>query len=195
MRVMRTDLHRPSAALLLPLLLLVAVLATGCGSGGDDDPASAGSSSDTPTGAADEQPAEHSADADADDRGDDGDVVDDPDAAAAALPTERRAVCAPYLEMVAALEDLDYAAGAEALAAEMAPLMKEWAAAVATQDRPPGMSEQMWEGVRSLAARVVALPDAPSLADLERVERDLTDAEREALEAGSRWLRRSCVAG
>lgn len=170
-----------AALLVLPVLALVG----GCSSSDDQDPAgptvtatgpeqtssaptaTTGASTDTSTGTS----ADPSTEADA-----------------------VEAVCAPYDALVAAVQQAAASStDPEAIAAEIAPVLKEFAAQVPDLEPPPGVSADTWAGIEALAARIVALPDAPSRAEIQAVMAQLTDQERSAFDDASAWLKENCA--
>lgn len=183
MAVMRFPVRTPFATL-VPLLLLVPVAAsTGACSSGTD----AEDSGPTVTATGPDRSTDSSTDDGPSDRS------DQPTSAETALPDAVTALCTPYAAMVEAVEDA--AAGTrdrEAIAAEIGPVMKEFAAQLPSLERPPGLSQATWQGVQALARRILELPDRPSNAEIEAVEGDLTEQERDALKTAADWLRTNC---
>jgi hypothetical protein len=112
--------------------------------------------------------------------------ADPPDAVAA--------VCAPYSAMVEAIQE---AAGkskdADAIAAEIGPVLKEFAAQVPDLEPPPGLPATTWQGVVALAAQIAQLPDQPTDAEIEAVEGQLSQEERAAVQDAFGWFQTNCA--
>lgn len=162
---------RPPFLSLAALLLLVPVLAFAGGCSGTDGDAGPSGPTVTATG-----PDETS----------DTAVVDEPD------PLTQ--VCAAYAAMVTAVRHAAASSSdPEEIAAEIAPVIKEFAAQVPALERPSGLPAATWSGIEALAARVVALPDAPSRAEIEAVVDDLTAEERSAFDDAAAWLKEHCA--
>lgn len=183
MKGMRLHL-RSHLATLVPLLLLLpaAVLTGGCSGDSDAD-------DDGPSVVAtgpDEQSTDESTDGTSD-------PTDEPTSTPPDLPDAVAAVCTPYAEMVSAIKE---AAGSttdrDAVAAAIGPVMKEFAAQVPDLRRPPGMSAATWGGVGVLAERILELPDEPTYAQIEGVEEQLSEDEREAVESARDWFLATC---
>jgi hypothetical protein len=203
--VRATDLRRASVALfLLPLLLLLGL--TGCGAddgdGGDaaSDEASASTSEASPSeGGSDDVDPDGPDDGDDGDDGDESDESADPDdgddapGGSRSIAPEDAPVCEPYLEMVTSLGQLDFSAKPDAVAAEMGPIMKEWAATVADAEQPPSMDDRAWDGLQTLTDRISDLPDEPTQADIEGVEDDLSDADEDNVDAAGQWFESTCA--
>ncbi|WP_183096144.1 hypothetical protein [Nocardioides stalactiti] len=185
---MRPRLRSPFASL-LPVLLMAALTATvgGCSRDAGTD---AGGPTVTATGPDESgSPTEGTVDAPTDAEG----TTDTP---SSDLPEAVSAVCEPYTVMVEAIQTAAVTgADPDEIAARIAPVMKEFAAEVAELDRPPGMPEEVWDGVEALAERILALPDRPSDAEIEAVERQLSPEERGAVEAAAGWFKDNCVLG
>ena len=102
-------------------------------------------------------------------------------------------MCGPYIVMVRAIKNASFSgADPDEIAAEIAPVVKEFAARVPDLERPPGMSAATWRGVEALAERILELPDQPTYAEIEAVEGKLSDEEREAVDTAAVWLRTNC---
>ena len=195
MKAMRL-LLRSHLAALVPVLLLVpvAALATGCSgdSDADDDGPSVVATgpdeqaTDSPTdGASDSMDGATEATTDA--------PTGDPTSPPPDLPDAVAAVCTPYSEMVSAIDDAAASsADPDAVAAEIGPVMKEFAAQVPDLQRPPALSATAWRGVGALAERVLELPDEPTYAEIEAVEGKLTEEQRDAVESAFDWFQSSC---
>jgi len=108
-------------------------------------------------------------------------------------PPRAAAICAPYAEVVAAVESLDAGADRDEVVAELAPVVRGWAEDLAGTGRPRGMAAPAWAGVQLLAERVLALPRRPTYAELEAVAADLSAREGRQLTAASSWLVRACA--
>jgi hypothetical protein len=119
------------------------------------------------------------------------DTPSDPTTAPPAAVAE---VCAPYVAMVDAIEA---AAGTSSdpdeVAAEIGPVLKEFAAVVPSLQRPRGIPPETWRGVVALATEIGKLPEAPTDAELEAVEGRLSDAEQEAVEDAFSWFQTNCT--
>ena len=102
------------------------------------------------------------------------------------------AFCAPYVRMRQALEALDYSGDADAIAAEMGPVMRAWAEALPGLERPPGIAEDVWVGLRLLAKRILRLPARPTRRQLDAVEGDLTKDEQRLITGASNWFAANC---
>jgi hypothetical protein len=111
---------------------------------------------------------------------------------ASAAPASVAAFCAPYVEMRQALEALDYSGDADQIAAEMAPIMRTWAEQVPGLERPPGIADDVWVGLRLLAKRILRLPAHPSRRQLDAVEGDLTRDEQRLITEASDWFAGNC---
>jgi len=184
MAVMRTALRSPLATL-VPLLLLVpaTVLLGGCSSGDDVDDQGPTVTATGPRGPGD-TPTEGMTEAA---------PSDGPTTARTDPPAATAAVCGPYLEMARAIKSGGFSgAGAEEIAAAIAPAMKEFAGRLPTLERPPGMSAATWRGMQALAVRILDLPDRPTYAEIEAVEDQLSEQERDAFEDAADWLRTNC---
>ena len=109
------------------------------------------------------------------------------------MPEAVAAVCGPYIVMVRAIKNASFSgADPDAIAAEIAPVMKRFAARVPDLERPPGISAATWHGVEALAEHILELPDEPTYAEIEAVEGELSDQEREAFDTAAVWLRTNC---
>jgi hypothetical protein len=187
MRGMRPALRSPFLSLTALLLLVpLVVLVGGCSSDADPDgdgpavTATGPHESTDPTAGAD--------DTESPDQPTDGTTTADE------LPDAVAAVCAPYSLMVSAIQEAATSStDPDAIAAEIAPVMKEFAAQVPDLERPPGMSAATWRGIEALAAEIVALPDAPTRADIEAVEDRLSPQERAGVEDAQEWFRENCA--
>ncbi|WP_183100353.1 hypothetical protein [Nocardioides pelophilus] len=181
---------------LAPLLLMVLVtglvsgLVSGCSA--DDDPGDSGPTV-TATGSddSDESTAEPSS-AEPSTGPDDGETQEP--TGTADLPDAAAAVCTLYSAMVSAVQDvaLSYT-DPDDIAAAIAPVLKEFAAQVQALERPPGVSVEIWNGVAALAERILALPDRPTDAEVEAVERQLTPQQRDAVASAYSWLKSTCA--
>lgn len=176
--------------ILAPLLLTVLVtgLVSGFASGcsGADDPGESGPTvTATASDAPDEEPGEPTT-ADDEEPTEPSGTSDLPEAAAA--------VCALYSAMVDAVQDvaLSYT-DPDDIAASIAPVLKEFAAQVQRLERPPGVSVEIWNGVAALADRILALPERPTDAEVEAVERQLTPEQRSAVASAYNWLKTTCA--
>lgn len=131
MAVMRFPVRSPLATL-VPLLLLVLVAAsTGACSSGTD----AEDSGPTVTATGSDRSTDSSADDKASDR-----PSDQPTSAGTGLPDAVTALCTPYAAMVEAVEDAAAdSTDREAIAAEIGPVMKEFAAQLPSLERPHGL--------------------------------------------------------
>ena len=187
MKGMRLHL-RSHLAILVPLLLLLPTAALTGGCSGDSDADDDGPSV-VATGP-DEQPTDDSTVGTSDPT---DEPTDEPTSTPPDLPDAVAAVCAPYAEMVSAIQE---AAGSttdrDAVAAAIGPVMKEFAAQVPDLRRPPGMSAATWSGVGVLAERILELPDEPTYAQIEGVEAQLSEDEREAVESARDWFLATC---
>jgi|GEM_PF-6548503 len=195
MKVMHFHL-RAHVATLVPVLLLVptAALATGCSGdsdAGDDGPSVVATGPDQqPSGASTDETSD-SADGPSDAPTDD--PTSPPTSPPSDLPAAVAAVCTPYSEMVSAIDDAaGSSAGPDAIAAEIGPVMKEFAAQVPDLRRPPAMSATAWRGVGALAELVLELPDEPTYAEIEAVEGKLTAGQRDAVKSAFDWFQSSC---
>ena len=109
------------------------------------------------------------------------------------MPDAVAAVCGPYIEMSRAIKNASFSgADRDAIAAAITPLMKRFAARVPDLERPPGISAATWHGVEALAEHILELPDEPTYAEIEAVEGELSDQEREAFDTAAVWLRTNC---
>ena len=72
-------------------------------------------------------------------------------------------------------------------------MLKEFAAQVPGLERPPGLSADTWQGVVALAARIEALPDQPTDAEIEAVQGQLSEQEQEAVEDAFSWFQTNCT--
>lgn len=169
--------RRRAPLLVLGLLLLTSVLG-GCGSGDDPEPPSeAASTSDAATSdaatAGGPGPAERGLPSD--------------------LPTELDGMCTAYAEMIDGVDAIDGDQELDALAVEMADVMRAWAEEVPGLDRPRGMSRATWRGLGTLAERIRALPEEPTMAQLEDVEKGLGRDEKAAVADASSWFQETCA--
>lgn len=122
-----------------------------------------------------------------------GAATDEPTSTATELPDAVAAVCAPYIVMVRAIKNAAFSgADPDETAAQIAPVIKEFAARVPDLERPQGISAETWRGVRALADRILELPDEPSYSEIEAVEDELSVQEREAFDDAAAWLRTNC---
>jgi hypothetical protein len=179
-------MHPALRAILVPLLLLVpsGALLDGCSGDADMDgngptvtATAPDESSDTST-AADPLQSE--------------DATDEP-TTTSDLPDAVAAVCTPYAEMVTAIKDAaSGSTDADAVAAEIAPVMKRFAAQVPDLERPSGIAPSTWQAVQALAAHILALPDRPTKAEIEAVEGQLSARERDGVEEAFTWLQTNC---
>jgi hypothetical protein len=110
-------------------------------------------------------------------------------------PGSVAAFCAPYVQMRQALEALDYRGDPDRIAAEMAPVMRAWAEQVPDLERPPGIADDVWVGLRLLAKRILRLPLRPSRRQLDAVEGDLTRDEQRLITEASDWFAANCDLG
>lgn len=119
----------------------------------------------------------------------------DPSEAASdsAAPASVGEFCAPYVEMRRTLEGIDYTLDDDEIARQMVPVMKEWADQVPDLERPPGLSDEVWDGLQLLARRISALPDEPTGKQLDAVDHDLSRADQQLISAASDWFQRNCV--
>lgn len=185
MTLMPFALRWPSLGLTAVLLLVPAFVTVGCGA--DDDPEQHGPTV-TATG-----PETATTDPSAD-QSTSPDDAPDGTTAPTELPDSVAALCAPYSVMVTAVKDATSgSADPDEIAAEIGPVMKDFAAQVPDLERPPSMPPATWRGVQALAAEIVDLPDEPTLADIEAIEEQLTPADRAALQDAADWLRSTCV--
>lgn len=176
MAVMRPARRLPLATL-VPLLLFVGVLACACSTGTD---VADGGPTVTATGPTSREQAS-------------GPTTSVPTQVPTRVPDAVAAVCGPYVELVRAIKNAAFSgAGPEEIAAAIAPRLKEFAARVPGLDRPPGISTATWRGVEALADRILSLPGRPTRAELEAVEEELSDQERDAFRDGAAWLREHC---
>ncbi len=184
MATMRPPLH-PFRAGPAPVVLMVllAVLTGGCSSDSDAD---ADEPTVTATAADSETPAETET------------APPSPTSGQPETTTGRSetvaAACAPYVAMVDAIKA---AAGTtddpDEVAAEIGPVLKEFASVVPTLDRPRGIAPGTWRGVVALATEIGKLPDPPTDAEIEAVEGRLSDAEQEAVEDAFSWFQTNCT--
>ncbi len=174
--------RRPAVA---AAVLLACLVATGCG-GGDEPAAGDGSGSPSPSATT----SEGSSDATGAAEGSSGPAAADPEA-----PASVEEFCAPYLTMVAGIEGLDRDSDPDALAAQIGTVLRTWAEQVPDLERPPGISDDVWDGLGVLADRIVALPDPPSMADIDAVESDLPPDQQRSIVAAQRWFRKNCNVG
>lgn len=155
------------------LLLLLAGLVGGCA--GDDAGTGSGPGADAPTS------------------GPGRPTSAPPPADAEALPPAVAAVCRPFAEMADAIKDATVAhAGPDDVAVAIAPVLKEFAALLPRLKRPPGMPASTWRGLQALARRILDLPDRPTNARIEAVERQLTPQQRDAVAAAADWFKTRC---
>ncbi len=174
-------LLRPILAGLAPVLLmaLLAAFVSGCSS--DSDPDADGP---TVTATGEEETASTS--------------TDTPTTGAPSTPPDRPeavdAVCTPYTAMVSAInEAASRSTDPDEVAAEIGPVLKEYAAQVADLEPPPGLPDETWLGVVALATQLANLPDQPTDAEIEAVEGQLSEEEREALNDAFVWFQTNCV--
>lgn len=110
------------------------------------------------------------------------------------LPARVAAVCTPYSAMAAAVKEAASSSSSpDAVAAEIGPVMKEFAAQLPALQRPPGMSAVTWRGVLALGEHILELPDHPTNEQIEAVEDQLTEQQREAVDDAVDWLRANCA--
>ncbi|HWJ81750.1 MAG TPA: hypothetical protein VNS55_05890 [Nocardioides sp.] len=156
----------------------VAALAVGgCSDGGSGGPSAAASS--TPASSVPPLP----------------EITVDPSEAAAdpGAPPSVGEFCAPYVAMRRTIEAIDYGADDAQVAAQLAPVMREWAAQVPDLAHPPGIDQAVWDGLQLLARRILALPEEPTLDDIEGVEDDLDGRDRRLIVAASSWFADNCL--
>jgi len=170
---------RPIRAGLAPLLLtvLLVALAGGCSSDAED-----GSDTDgtVVTATAPEESGSGSATDATDGRG--------------SRPAQPPAACAPYVAMVEAIKAAATTSDdPDEVAAEIGPVLKEFAAVVPTLQRPRAISADTWRGVVALADEIGKLPDPPTDAEIEAVEGRLSDAEKDAVKEAFGWFQTSCT--
>lgn len=174
---------RSHLATLVPLLLLIPVTAlAGCSSDahvdGDGPTVTATGPDETTDAPTDEPPVA---------------ATDKPSGTPSDLPDAVAAVCGPYIEMSRAIKNASFSgADRDAIAAAITPLMKRFAARVPDLERPPGISAATWHGVEALAEHILELPDEPTYAEIEAVEGELSDQERDAFDTAAVWLRTNC---
>lgn len=144
---------------------------SGCGGSEDDRPLGASSPTALPT------------------------VHVDPSRAAAdtGAPASVGEFCAPYVEMRRTLGRIDYTGDDDAVAAQMAPVMRAWAEQVLSLDRPPGIDDDVWNGLQLLAKRILRLPEEPTRRQLDAVEGDLTRSDQRLITRASDWFAANCV--
>lgn len=151
----------------------VAVLALGvaglAGCGGSDDERSADA---TPTAPLEVAPSEAASDTEA--------------------PENVGDFCAPFIEMVSALDQVDYNGSDAEQVAAMTPIMQEWAAQIADLAHPEGLPGASWKAVNQLADRLLDLPEAPTPAEFDAVEGEMSDAQKAALDDAYTWFDSSC---
>lgn len=183
---------RSRFAILVPLLLLMPVTALmgGCSSDADvdgDGPTVTATGPDETTDAPTDQATVAASD------GPSVAATDKSSGSPSDLPDAVAAVCGPYIVMVRAIKNASFGdADPAAIAAEIAPVVKEFAARVPDLERPPGISAATWHGVEALAKHILELPDEPTYAEIEAVEGELSDQEREAFDTAAVWLRTNC---
>ena len=183
---------RSRLATLVPLLLLMPVtaLVAGCSSDADvdgDGPTVTATGPDETTDAPTEQATVAATDEPS------GAATDEPSGTPSDLPDAVAAVCGPYIEMSRAIKNAAFGgADRDAIAAAITPVMKRFAARVPDLERPPAISAATWHGVEALAEHILELPDEPTYAEIEAVEGELSDQEREAFDAAAVWLRTNC---
>lgn len=163
---------RTAGALVLASVALLGV--AGCG-GSDDDPAAGSSSSASSSGPAkvDVDPTEAASDT--------------------AAPASVGEFCAPYVEMRRTLEGIDYTLDDDEIARQMVPVMKEWAEQIPDLERPPGLADDVWDGLQLLARRITALPENPTKEQLDAVQKGMSPADQRLIVAASKWFQRNCV--
>lgn len=175
--------RRASAARQLAAVLAAAPLLLGA-CGGGDEPRTEPQRQETNDGPAgpDAGSSESAAPVDP------ADAARDPEA-----PLAVGEFCAPYIDMRNELHgSVDYSKDEDEIAAAMAPIMADWAAAVPDLRRPPGMRAELWDGLLLLAQRIRQLPAEPSYADFKAVEDDLPRTQRRQIEEGYRWFSANC---
>ncbi|MDZ5619557.1 hypothetical protein SFC88_01890 [Nocardioides sp. HM23] len=180
---MRSALRSPLATLVQLLLLVPVTAVTGaCSSGTDVEdggPTVTATGPDESTSAPTDEPTDAE--------------TDEPTSTPSDLPAAVAAVCAPYAIMVRAIKNTGFSgADPDDVAAELAPVMKEFAARVPDLERPRGMPPGAWRGIEALAVRILALPNRPTYAEIEAVERDFSEQERDDVDAAADWLRTNC---
>lgn len=120
----------------------------------------------------------------------------DPDPTdAGPTPTAAAELCAPYLEMAAAVAGVDPHAATDEVVAELAPVMRAWARDLDGTERPRAMPPEVWAGVELLVGRILSLPEKPSYAQLEAVAEGLSARDKELLTTASSWFVSTCGAG
>ena len=112
--------------------------------------------------------------------------------AASGRPASVAEFCAPYVEMRQALDALDYSGDADTIAAELAPIMRTWAEQLPGLQRPPGIEDDVWVGLRLLAKRILRLPARPTRRQLDAVEGNLTEDERRLITDAGNWFEANC---
>lgn len=186
MAVMRLPL-RPILAGLVPVLMmaLLATLVGGCSSDAEPD-----ADGPTVTVTGDEGTTSTSTDTTG--------SPPDPATEAPSTPPDRldpvEAVCAPYAAMVSAIKEAaSSSTDADEVAAEIGPVLKEFAAQVPGLEPPPTLPDETWQGVVALATHIADLPAEPTDAEIEAVEGKLTEEERQALDDAFIWFQTNCV--
>lgn len=179
---------RPIRAGLVPLLVtvLLGTLVGGCTSDADDGSDASDADATAVTATAPEEPESESAT--------DGTDGTDGTDARKSRPAQPPAACAPYVAMVEAITAAASTSDdPDEVAAEIGPVLKEFAEVVPTLKRPGGISAETWRGVVALAAEIGKLPDPPTDAQVEAVEGRLSDAEKAAVKEAFGWFQATCT--
>lgn len=187
---------RPIRSGLVPVLLMAFLVPLVGGCSSDADPADAAVTATAPADTPSDTPADTPADTPSDSANSDETRTDTANGGPTGTPTDRAvaAVCAPYLAMVSAVKDAaSRSEDADEVAAEIGPVLKEFAAEVPALDRPDGLPEETWRGVVALAEQIARLPERPTDAEIEAVEGQLSPEEQAALADASSWFQTNCA--
>lgn len=104
------------------------------------------------------------------------------------------AACTPYTTMVTAIKDAaSTSTDPDATAAQIGPVLKEFAAQVPALEPPPGLPAETWQGVVALAEQITKLPARPTDAEIEAVQDQLSEQEQGAIEDAFSWFQTNCT--